>query len=251
MLDFSGKTVLITGGSRGIGAATVLAFAKCGANVAFNYNKNYRAADNLKQECEKLGAEVFFRECDVSVFTEVQLLIDKTVDKFGQIDILVNNAGIWQEATLENFTVDMWRKTLQVNLDSVFFFTTIVSRIMIEKEVKGSIINISSSAGLIGEKNHSHYAAAKGGIVSYTKSIMQELGPHGIRINCVAPGWIKTDMTEKILKNDLEAVQARMPLGFIPEPADIANGILFLASDLARAVTGEVLNINAGSVLGG
>lgn len=249
MMDFKGKTVMVTGGSRGIGAATVRAFAQRGANIAFSYNKNYRAAENLKAECEKIGANVFFKECDVSVFTEVEAFIDKSIEKFGQIDVLVNNAGIWQSATIENYTVDLWRKTIQINLDSVFYFTTGVSRHMREKGVKGSIISISSTSGQIGEKNYSHYAASKGGIVSFTKSVAKELGPDGIRINCVAPGWIQTDMTEQTLKTERDKVEQMMPLGFIPSPDDIANGILFMASNYASAITGEVLNINAGSVM--
>ncbi len=251
MLDFSGKTVLITGGSRGIGAATVRAFASRGANVAFNYNKNYRAADTLKQECERFEGEIFFMECDVSVYTEVELFLTKTIDKFENIDILVNNAGIWTEATIDTFTVDQWRKTMQINLDSVFYFTTLVARKMRENKIKGSIVNISSTAGQVGEKNYAHYAASKGGIISFTKSVAQELGPDGIRVNCVAPGWIESDMTEEVMKTNKKKLKTIMPLGFIPEPDDISNGILFLASDMARAITGEVLNINAGSVMCG
>jgi 3-oxoacyl-[acyl-carrier protein] reductase len=249
MLDFSGKNVLITGGSRGVGAATVRAFSKAGANVAFNYNKNYRAADNLKKECEKLGNKIFFMECDVSVYTEVEYFIEKVIEKFEHIDILVNNAGIWFKTTIDDYTVDQWRKMIQTNLDSVFYFSTFIARHMKEKGIKGSIINISSTSGQVGELYYSHYATTKGGMISFTKSLARELGPSGIRINCVAPGWLKTDMTEQIFKTDEEEVRKRNPLGFIPEPADIANGILFLASDMARAITGEVLNINAGSVL--
>jgi 3-oxoacyl-[acyl-carrier protein] reductase len=251
MLDFSGKTVLVTGGSRGIGAATVRAFASRGANVAFNYNKNYRAADLLKQECEKFDGNIFFMECDVSAYNEVELFLKKMGDKVGNVDILVNNAGIWTEANIDSYTVDMWRKTIQVNLDSVFYFTTLIARQMRENKTKGSIINISSTAGQVGEKNYSHYAASKGGIISFTKSVAQELGPDGIRVNCIAPGWVETDMTEAVMKTNKSKIKKMMPLGFIPEPQDISNGILFLASDMARAITGEVLNINGGSVLCG
>ena len=251
MLDFKGKNVLVTGGSRGIGAATVRAFARSGANVAYNYNKNYRAADNLKQECERLGVDVYFHECDVSVYTEVELFVQKTIERFKNVDILVNNAGVWLEVKIDTVTVDQWRKTMQTNLDSVFYFTTLIARHMREIGVKGNIINLSSTAGQVGELYYPHYAATKGGIVSYTKSIAQELGPDGIRINCVAPGWIKSDMTAETLKTQEEEILNRMPLGYIPEPEDIADAILFMASDMARAITGEVLNVNAGSVLCG
>lgn len=251
MLNFSGKNVLVTGGSRGIGAATVRAFANAGANVAFNYNKNYRAAENLKKECEKEGSDVFFKECDVSVYTEVTLFIEKVIERYKKIDIVVNNAGIWFKSTIDNYTVDQWRKMIQVNMDSVFYFCTLVSRHMKENNINGSIINVASSSAQRGEKFYSHYAASKGGIISFTKSLSRELGPDGIRINCVAPGWIRTDMTEEILKEEEEDVLGKMSLGFIPEPKHIADGILFLASDMAKAITGEVLNINAGSVLHG
>jgi len=251
MLDFSGKTVLVTGGSRGIGAATVKAFASRGANVAYNYNKNYRAADILKQECERFSGDIFFMECDVSAFNEVELFLKKMGDKFSTVDVLVNNAGIWTEANIDTFTVDQWRKTIQVNLDSVFYFTTLIARQMRENKIKGSIINVSSTAGQVGEKHYAHYAASKGGIISYSKSIAQELGPDGIRVNCVAPGWIVTDMTKEVMKTKQKKIKNLMPLGFIPEPNDISNGILFLASEMARAITGEVLSINGGSVLCG
>lgn len=251
MLDFSGKNVIVTGGSRGIGAATVRAFAKGGANVAFNYNKNYRAAHALKEQCERLNVDILFDECDVSVYTEVEHFIEKSIDRFKKIDILVNNAGVWFETTIENYTVDQWRKMMQINLDSVFYFTTILARHMREQHIKGSIINLSSTAGQRGEKNYSHYAATKGGIISFTKSVAAELGPDGIRVNCVAPGWVRTDMSEEAIKKDEEKIKEMMPLGFIPEAQHIADGILFMASDMAAAITGEVLNINAGSVMFG
>lgn len=249
MLDFNGKTVLVTGGSRGIGAASVRAFMERGANVAFTYNKNYRAADSLAQSCEKYPGDVYFAECDVSDYTEVQLFLEKSYKKFHPIDILVNNAGIWNGASFEEITVDIWRKMLQINLDSVFYFSTLVSRHMIEEKRKGAIINLSSTAGQRGEKYHAHYAATKGGIISYSKSLAQEVGPLGIRVNCIAPGWVNTDMSADAIKKDDGHILNEMPLGFIPEAVDIANGIVFLASDMARAITGEVLNINAGSVL--
>jgi len=251
MQDFSGKTVLVTGGSRGIGAATVRAFAERGANVAFSYNKNYRAADTLSQACGKYPGKIYFAECDVSDYTEVQLFLEKIYKKFLPIDILVNNAGIWNGAAFDEITVDIWRKMLQINLDSVFYFSTLVSRKIIEDGRKGAIINLSSTAGQRGEKFHAHYAATKGGIISYSKSLAQEVGPSGIRVNCIAPGWVNTDMSAEAIKKDGTDIVKEMPLGFIPVPEDIANGIIFLASDMARAITGAVLNINAGSVLFG
>jgi len=249
MLDFKGKTVVVTGGSRGIGAATVKAFARAGANVAFSYNKNYKAALELAQKCERYDGDIFFAECDVSVYTEVEPFLEKVEKKFGTPHILVNNAGIWNAADFESITVDIWRKMLQINLDSVFYFTTLVARRMKENEIKGAIINIASTAGQQGETRHAHYAATKGAIISYTKSMAGELGPHGIRINALAPGWVRTDMSAAAIKENEADILKNMPLGNIPEADDIAPGILFLASDMARAMTGAVLSMNGGSVL--
>ena len=169
----------------------------------------------------------------------------------GLPDILVNNAGIWTKATVENITVEQWRKMIQVNLDSIFYFSTLVARKMKENNIKGNIINISSTAGQRGESEYAHYAATKGAIISYTKSLATELGYSGIRVNCIAPGWVKTDMTNEAINNYGSKIKKEIPLGFIPEALDIANGIAFLASDAARAITGEILNINTGSVLCG
>jgi len=251
MLNFTAKNVLVTGGSRGIGAATVKLFMKLGANVAFNYNKNYRKADTLAAECSKFPGKIIFHECDVSDYQEVQAFVGKVTEEFGSVEILVNNAGIWEYGRIEEMSVDSWRKTMQVNLDSVFYFTHFVARQMIEKQIKGSIINISSTAGQRGEAFHSHYAATKGAIISLTKSLATELGVHGIRVNSVAPGWVDTDMSAEAIASDPENIKSLMPLRFIPKAEDIAGPIIFLASELSRAITGEILNVNAGSVLCG
>lgn len=251
MFDLKGKNVIVTGGSRGIGAAAVRLFMASGANVAFNYNKNYRAADNLAKEVSKNEGEVFFAECDVSDFQEVQRFVAKVVAKFEKIDVLVNNAGIWEYGKIEEMPVDAWRKTMQVNLDSVYYFSHIIIKHMKENGIKGSIINISSTAGQRGEAFHSHYAATKGAIISFTKSLATELGPDGIRVNSVAPGWVNTDMSAAAIEEQGEAIKQGIPLNYIPEAADLAGPIVFLASDYARAITGEILNVNAGNVLCG
>lgn len=251
MLDFKGKNVIVTGGSRGIGAATVKLFMELGANVAFNYNKNYRKAENLAAECARYHGRVAFYECDVSDYQEVQGFVNKVIEQFDSIDILINNAGIWEYGKIEEMTVDNWRKTMQVNLDSVFYFTHFVIKHMLEQKIKGSIINISSTAGQRGEAFHSHYAATKGAIISLTKSLATELGPQGIRVNCVAPGWVNTDMSAPAIAEEGDKILSIIPLGFIPSAEDIAGPIVFLASDMARAVTGEIFNVNAGNVLCG
>ncbi|MGD9486521.1 MAG: SDR family NAD(P)-dependent oxidoreductase [Calditrichaceae bacterium] len=251
MFDFKGKNVIVTGGSRGIGAATVKLFMSLGANVAFNYNKNYRAAESVSKDCQKFEGEIFFSECDISDYQEVQGFINKVIDKFNHIDILVNNAGIWEYGKLEEMSVENWRKTMQVNLDSVFYFSHYIVKHMKENEIKGCIINISSAAGQRGEAFHSHYAASKGAIISFTKALASELGPDKIRVNCVAPGWVETDMSAEAIREDYDHILSTIPLGFIPGPDDLSGPVAFLASDLARAITGAVLSVNAGHLMCG
>ncbi|HHJ53036.1 MAG TPA: SDR family oxidoreductase [Caldithrix abyssi] len=251
MLDFSGKNVIVTGGSRGIGAASVKLFAKLGANVAFNYRKNYRKAEQLAEECAAFGTTIFFEECDVSDYQDVTRFVAKAIDRLGDIHVLVNNAGIWDYGAIDTMPVDVWRRTMQVNLDSVYYFSHLIVKHMKERGIKGNIVNISSTAGQRGEAFHSHYAATKGAIISFTKSLAAELGPLGIRVNSVAPGWVNTDMSTESLEKEGDQILAGIPLGFIPEAEDIAGPIVFMASDMARAITGEILNVNAGNVLCG
>ncbi len=251
MLNFRGKNVIVTGGSRGIGAATVKMFAQLGANVAFNYHKNYRLADQLSGECSKFGTTIFFDECDVSDYQDVVRFVSKSIDTLGDIHVLVNNAGIWDYGAIDTMPVDVWRRTLQINLDSVYYFSHLIVKHMKERGIKGNIVNISSTAGQRGEAYHSHYAATKGAIISFTKSLAAELGPLGIRVNSVAPGWVNTDMSTESLAKEGDKILAGIPLNFIPEAEDIAGPIVFIASDMARAVTGEIFNVNAGNVLCG
>ncbi len=249
MFGFENKHVLVTGGSRGIGAAVVKLFSKLGAGVAFNYHKNIRAAEKLAEVCQKFGAEVFFDECDVRDYHDVDVFTKRALNRFGTIDILVNNAGIWEYGPIEKLTVDQWRKTIQTNLDGTFYFTRSVVRHMLDKNIKGRIVNISSTAGQRGEPYYAHYAATKGAIIAFTKSLAAELGPKGIRVNCVAPGWVKTDMAKTAIEKQEAEIVAGIPLGFIGEPDDIAGPVIFLASDLARYINGEILNVNGGNVL--
>ncbi len=251
MISFDGKNVIVTGGSRGIGAAVVRLFCQLGANVAFNYNKNLHAAEKLAEECQKYGTSIFFDECDVRDFREVQSFVRKTVEQLGTIHILVNNAGVWERGPIDEMSVDDWRKTIQTNLDGTFHFTRVVVKHMLEKQVKGHIINISSTAGQRGEPYYSHYAATKGAVISFTKSLAAELGPKGIHVNCVAPGWVITDMTKEAMRTQQEEIAKNIPLGFIGQPEDIAGPVVFLASNLARYINGEILNVNGGNVLCG
>jgi len=251
MFDFTNKTVLITGGSRGIGAATVRLFARLNANVTFNYNNNQEAAELLLQTIDSYSGKHIAEKCDVGNNTEIKSFIDKTLDIMGTIDILVNNAGIWEYGAIDEMSPQDWRRTLQINLDSVYYFCHLCVPIMKKQKTGGKIINIASTAGQRGEAFHSHYAASKGALISFTKSLATELGPEGIHVNCVAPGWVETDMSRDAIKETGDQIKDLIPLNTIPTAEELAGPIVFLASDWASAITGEILNVNSGSVLCG
>jgi 3-oxoacyl-[acyl-carrier protein] reductase len=253
MINLAGKFAIITGASRGIGAATAIKFAQAGIRgLGINYIRHRHAAGRVAAECEKLGAEVMAIRADVSRKAAVEKMIQTTVDRFGSLDILVANAGIWKEAAIEKMTEREWDETIEVNLKSIYACCHAAARVMIPK-LKGTMILVSSTAGQRGEPFHSHYAAAKGAVISMAKSLATELGPRGITVNCVAPGWVATDMTTDALNDPKERRRIRelIPLGRVATPDEIAGPILFLASDLASHVNGEVLNVNGGSVLCG
>jgi len=250
MFDLKGKKALITGGSRGIGRAASLLLAEAGCDVAINYIRDDKAAHAVQKKVEALEKECLVLQADVSKKDEVKALVDRLRDQWEKLDILVNNAGIWTFGRIGDMDEETWRKTMQINLDGVFFMcNNIVPWMKMHKN--SSIINVSSTAGIRGEAFHSHYAASKGALVSFTKSLAVELAPNGIRVNCVAPGWVETDMCSDVFK-DLDyknKVMETIPLKRIPQPKDIAGPIVFLASEMAMHITGEVLNVNGGSVL--
>ena len=210
-----------------------------------------KAADHLLDIIQKYSGKYFAEACDVSDYIQVKAFVEKTIEKFSAIDILVNNAGIWEYGAIENMSIDNWQRTLRINLDSVFYFTKEVVKDMKKNKIAGRIIHIASTAGQRGEAFHSHYAASKGAIISFTKSLATELGPDGITVNCVAPGWVNTDMAREAILEEEDKILADIPLNRIPVAHDIAGPIVFLASDWAKAITGEILNVNSGSVLCG
>lgn len=248
-IDLTGKTVLITGGSRGIGASCVKLFAEANCNVAFTYVKAKERADEL---VSKFGEKVKAYKVDMESEEEINNCVKQTIRDFGGVDILVHNAGIWNDGTLEKMTLEHWKKLLRINLDSMFLFTKAVVPFMKEKKW-GRIINVSSTAGQRGEAFHSHYAASKGGMISFTKSMAWELGPYGITTNSVAPGWVDTEMNDEVFadKDYKEKIRKDIPVGRIATADDIAYPILFLATDYARHICGEIINVNGGSVLAG
>jgi 3-oxoacyl-[acyl-carrier protein] reductase len=252
MIDLSGQCAIVTGGSRGIGAATSLMLAKAGANVGFTFSNNRTEASKIRKMIIGLGRQCLAMKVHVEKSTDCQKFIRVVQKKFGRVDILVNNAGIWEYGKVSEMTDSTWQKTIDINLNSTFNMCHFVIPVM-KRQKYGRIINISSTAGQRGECYHSHYAASKGAIISFTKSIAVEVIKDGIWVNCVAPGWVRTDMTSNVWKNSRLAkkVYASIPLGRFAEPEEIAGPILFLTSHLANNIIGEILNVNGGSVLCG
>ncbi|MBE0570711.1 MAG: 3-oxoacyl-ACP reductase FabG [Ignavibacteriaceae bacterium] len=251
MISLQNKNVLVTGGSRGIGKACVELFLQAGANVAFTFQSAKNEADKvvtgyigpLKLKQYKLN---------LADAVDIEKVIRNILNDFGNIDIVINNAGVWKEAAIDQMTIEQWNETMNINLTSTYLITKLVVPRM-KKNKFGRIINIASTAGQRGEAFHSHYAASKGGIISLTKSLASELGQNNITVNCVAPGWVVTDMTTDSLADAeiYKKVLNDIPLNKIAKPEEIAGPVLFLASNLASHITGEILNVNGGSVLCG
>jgi 3-oxoacyl-[acyl-carrier protein] reductase len=251
MFNLNSKKILITGGSKGIGAACVKYFCMAGASVAFTYNSNSALAARIEKRFSKISNCKAYK-VDITNEDEIKSTVQNVLKDFGRIDVLVNNAGIWKEGKISKMKLSAWEETIKTNLTSTFLFTKQVAHFMKIRRY-GKIINISSTAGQRGEANYSHYAASKGGMISFTKSLASELGPFNINVNSVAPGWVLTDMSKSVLSNkkSLDEELKKIPLGRIATADDIAGPVLFLASDLSRHINGEILNVNGGSVLVG
>lgn len=251
MYDLQGKTALVTGGSRGIGAAIVQEFSKIGANVVFTYHSDKKSALKVATDASR-NAECLMIKAGVTSSREVRRVINSTIDHFGGIDILVNNAGIWKRGAIGSMNEAQWDETLEVNLKGTFLYCNAVAPLM-KKQGKGKIINIASTAGQRGEACYSHYAASKGGVIAFTKSIAVELAPYNIIANCVSPGWVDTDMTAGVLRDGkkIKQINSLIPRGRVGEPKDIADAVLFLASGRSDHIVGAVINVNGGSVLFG
>lgn len=252
MINLKNKVALVTGGSRGIGRAVILMLAKTGCNVAINFLNDIISAGSIQNEAEALGAKAEIYQANVADKTQVDRMIEKIVGSFGKIDIVVNNAGIWVHNPIDAMSSDSLKETLDVNLYGSFYPVMAAVPYM-KKQKSGNIIFISSTAGQRGEPFYSPYAATKGAIISLTKSLAVELADYNIRVNCVAPGWVDTDMTKPTMNNKEEAdrVLSKIPLKRIGSPEELAGPVLFLASDLSSFMTGEILNVNGGAVLCG
>jgi 3-oxoacyl-[acyl-carrier protein] reductase len=250
MISLNDKNVLITGGSRGIGAACVRLFHKAGANVFFTYKSDLVSANCLINEFNDNSpvAIQMDMESEQSIIDGVNSIRKKE----HRIDILVNNAGIWKYGEIDKMSLEDWEETMRINMSGLFLVTREVVPVMKGNKF-GRIINITSTAGQRGEAFHSHYAASKGAAISFTKSLAVELAAYNITVNSVAPGWVDTDMCTEVFSNIdyKEEVRKGIPVGRIATAEDIAGPVLFLASELARHINGEILNVNGGSVLCG
>ncbi len=248
----AGKVAIITGGSRGIGRAVVELLASFHAQVVVNYVRDEEAATATVALAREPGAEAVAIRADVAQLAEAERLVYETLERFGRIDFLICNAGIWQGAPVDAIPEELWDRTLDINLKGTWSVCRAVVPIMKQQKF-GRIVIVSSTAGQRGEANVSNYAAAKGGQISFTKSLSTELAGFGINVNGVAPGWVETEMTAAVVndKQQLAAVNRTIPKGRMARPEEIAGPIVFLCSEWAEHITGEILNVNGGSVLCG
>jgi 3-oxoacyl-[acyl-carrier protein] reductase len=251
MKDLAGKRALVTGGSRGIGAATALLFAEFGVHVAIGYRSRREDADAVVGQIKGHGVTGCAFSTDIATREGADKLVQQATRELGGLDFFVGNAGIWpaDDTPVTDMDDARWRRTMAENIDSMFYTTRAAGRSLNDD---GRIVLVASTAGQRGEAMHADYAASKGAMISYVKSVCIELAPRGITVNSVAPGWVDTEMCEKpFAGTGREAIARAIPIGRVATPRDIAGPIVFLCSELARHITGEIVNVNGGSVLAG
>ena len=251
-LSLAGKVAIVTGGSRGIGRAVVDLLSSFGVTVVVNYLRDEQAAAATVAKAREHESEPVAIQADVAQLSEADRLVNETLERFGRIDFLICNAGIWEGAPVESISEELWDRTMEINLKGTWSVCRAAVPVM-KRQKFGRIVIVSSTAGQRGEANVSNYAASKGGQISFTKSLSAELASFGINVNCVAPGWVDTEMTSDVVndKEQLDAVLKTIPRGRMATAEEIAGPIVFLCSTWADHITGEILNVNGGSVLCG
>ena len=239
------KTAIITGATRGIGRGIAQTFARNGCNVAFTFSSSVEAAQSLQKELSDLGVKAKSYQSNAADFEEAQALVDKVLKEFGSVDVLINNAGITKDNLLMRISEEDFDQVIEVNLKSVFNMTKAIQRTFL-KQRSGSLIHMSSVVGIKGNAGQSNYAASKAGIIGFSKAIALELGSRNIRSNVIAPGFIETEMTEKLSEEIVQKWREGIPLKRGGAPEDVANACVFLASDLSNYITGQVLQVDGG-----
>ena len=247
-MNLTGKVALVTGASRGIGQATAIDLAKAGADIVVNFIGNEAVAQETVEAIEALGRKAIKIKTDVGNADDVQAMVDEAIAAFGHIDILVNNAGITRDGLLIRMKDSDWDDVLNINLKGVYLVTKAVAKLMV-KQRAGRIINMTSVSGVTGNVGQANYAAAKAGVIGFTKTCAKELAARGITVNAVAPGFIETAMTDVLPEKIKEGIAATVPFGRMGQPEEIASVVTFLASDFASYITGQVLNVDGGMVM--
>lgn len=247
-MNLTGKVALVTGASRGIGQATAIELAKAGADVVVNFIGNEAVAQETVEKIEALGRKAIKIKANVGDVDDVQAMVDEAIATFGHIDILVNNAGITRDGLLIRMKDSDWDEVLNINLKGVYLVTKAVAKLMV-KQRAGRIINMTSVSGVTGNVGQANYAAAKAGVIGFTKTCAKELAARGITVNAVAPGFIETAMTDVLPEKIKEGIAATVPFGRMGQPEEIASVVTFLASDFASYITGQVLNVDGGMVM--
>lgn len=248
-IDLSGQVALVTGGGRGIGRACCLALAEAGAAVAVNYSASKEAAEEVKAEIEKAGGRSETYQADVSSFEEVQKMFETLKENFGTLDILVNNAGVIKDTLLLRMKPADWEKVIGVSLNGAFHCTKMAAEIMMRNR-SGNVVNISSVIGVMGGAGQTNYAAAKAGVISFTRACAAEMSSRGLRFNAVLPGMIETDMSETVRKRASDKIMEHIPSKRFGQPEDVAKVVVFLASDGASYINGEAIAVDGGMHIG-
>lgn len=251
LLQLTGRRALVTGGSRGIGAATARMLAAAGADVVIGFKSRGFDASVVVEQCRKAGVRAEAVAADISTRAGAEKLVNDAATALGGLDVFIANAGIWppEPAVVTAMTDEQWSRTMRENVDAIFFTSRAVSKIITKD---GRVVMVSSTAGQRGEAEHADYAASKGAMISFVKSLCIELAPRGVTVNCVAPGWVDTEMAAPAYGDGgRDRVAKTIPIGRVASADDIAGPIVFLCSPLARHITGEIVNVNGGSVLCG